>query len=101
MLNYRRAQRFAKARTSVSFSVEDLKRMAWHSRRGMLELDLILVPFVERHLSRLSYDEQKLYQGLLAEEDQDLFVWLTQREPAPTPQLRQIVDLVLGARSNQ
>ena len=96
--NYRRAASFAKVRASVSFSIEDKKRMAWHSRRGMLELDLILVPFVERHLSTLSETELQLYQGLLQEEDQDLFVWLTKREPAPTPELRQIVGLVLDSR---
>lgn len=85
----------------MSFSVEDLKRMAWHSRRGMLELDLILVPFVERTLSGLSARELQLYQGLLQEEDQDLFVWLTKREPAPTAELRQIVELVLSSRTAQ
>jgi antitoxin CptB len=83
----------------VSFSVEDIKRMGWHSRRGMLELDLILVPFAERHLPGLSESELKLYQELLQEEDQDLFVWFTQREAAPTSGLRQIIELVLGSRT--
>lgn len=25
----------------------ELKRLYWHSRRGMLELDVLLVPFVQ------------------------------------------------------
>lgn len=75
--------------------------MAWHSRRGMLELDLILVPFVEKFLSGLSGQELLLYQQLLEQEDQDLFVWFTRRESAPTPELREIVAVILNSRSAQ
>ncbi|MES2604608.1 MAG: succinate dehydrogenase assembly factor 2 [Pseudomonadota bacterium] len=64
----------------------------------MLELDLLLVPFVENRISTLSAPQLLLYQQLLAEEDQDLFVWLTRREPAPTAELREIVALVLDSR---
>ncbi len=35
----------------------ELKRLYWHSRRGMLELDVLLVPFV-----------QEVYPGLDAED---------------------------------
>jgi antitoxin CptB len=87
--------------TKGAFTVEDRKRLYWHSRRGMLELDLLLVPFAERHLTRLSDDELQLYRELLAEEDQDLFMWLTRRMPAPTSRLRQIVDKVLDANSQE
>jgi antitoxin CptB len=83
--------------TKTAFAAEDLKRLYWHSRRGMLELDLLLVPFAEVCLAQLGDDELQLYRELLAEEDQDLFVWLTRRAPAPTPRLQQIVDKVLEA----
>lgn len=83
----------------MEFSAEDLKRLAWHSRRGMLELDLLLVPFVESRIAALSSAQLQLYQQLLAEEDQDLFVWLTRRELAPTAELREIVALVLDSRA--
>ncbi len=72
-----------------------MKRLLWHSRRGMLELDLILVPFAENMLGKLSEQQLALYRDLLAEEDQDLFVWLTRREPAPTAALGQIISIVL------
>jgi antitoxin CptB len=85
--------------TKSAFTAEDLKRLYWHSRRGMLELDLLLVPFAERCLQHLPDIELSLYRELLAEEDQDLFMWLTRRAPAPTPRLRQIVDVVLAANA--
>ena len=31
----------------------NIQRIRWHSRRGMLELDLILVPFAEQHFESL------------------------------------------------
>lgn len=58
----------------------NLNRLYWHSRRGMWELDLILVPFLEFGFAKLSQDEQNLYVQMLAEEDQDIFSWLVKRE---------------------
>lgn len=81
--------------TKVNFSPEDLKRLYWHSRRGMLELDLLLIPFAETALSRLDRQQLEDYRNLLGEEDQDLFLWLTQRQSAPTPELQRSIDLVL------
>jgi antitoxin CptB len=79
----------------VKFSEADLKRMYWHSRRGMLELDLLLVPFATERLSALDEAQLEDYRALLAEEDQDLWLWLTRRGMAPSDALRRCVDLVL------
>jgi antitoxin CptB len=81
--------------TQPNFTSEELKRLYWHSRRGMLELDLLLVPFAEQRLPGLGRAEQLLYRDLLAEEDQDLFLWLTRRQAAPSARLQTIVDLIL------
>jgi antitoxin CptB len=83
----------------VNFTPEDLKRMYWHSRRGMLELDLLLIPFAEKYLNKLTVQELELYKQLLEEEDQDLFVWLTQRKLAPTKPLQTIVAMVLASNA--
>ncbi len=72
----------------------DYKKLAWHSRRGMLELDLLLLPFVQEHLQQQDMADQLLYRQLLDHEDQDLFVWLVQREPAPTADLARIVGII-------
>jgi antitoxin CptB len=72
----------------------EYKKLAWHSRRGMRELDLLLLPFVERELPALPEEQQRLYQRLLDEEDQDLFSWLVQREPVPDARLQDLVDLI-------
>jgi len=51
-------------------------RLMWASRRGMLELDLMLQPFVEKHYDQLDQTDQQLFQELLELEDQQLFLWL-------------------------
>ena len=72
----------------------EYKKLGWHSRRGMLELDLLLVPFVEHHLRRQSEADQLLYRELLAEEDQDLFAWLVERSTPPSDELARIINII-------
>lgn len=72
----------------------ELKKLYWHSRRGMLELDLVLVPFAETVLPTLGSDQRQVYRELLTHEDQDLYTWLVGREPAPDARLQQMVSLV-------
>ena len=40
-------------------------RLVWASRRGMLELDLILAPFVENVYDSLTEDDQLRFEVLL------------------------------------
>lgn len=54
----------------------DKNKLFWHSRRGMLELDLLLLPFLEQCFDELGIGEQEIYEQLLKSEDQDLFAWL-------------------------
>ncbi|MDZ7925046.1 MAG: succinate dehydrogenase assembly factor 2 [Marinagarivorans sp.] len=74
----------------------EYNRLKWACRRGMLELDLILMPFLENVYLTLPSDEQALFTALLAEEDQDLFGWLMKHKDAPTPQLQKIVAIILA-----
>ena len=54
----------------------DYRRLCWHSRRGMLELDLVLEPFVRHCYPSLPPEDQARYRRLLECDDQDLFAWL-------------------------
>ncbi|WP_431026213.1 succinate dehydrogenase assembly factor 2 [Halomonas sp. H5] len=82
---------------SEATPLEDVerKRLYWHSRRGMWELDLLLVPFLERCYGELDADDRAAYRALLEEEDQDLFVWLMRREPPEAPALQRIVTRII------
>lgn len=54
-----------------------LRMRSW--RRGMKEMDLILGHFADGALSTLTDDQQTLYEDLLTENDQDLYLWVTRR----------------------
>jgi antitoxin CptB len=74
---------------------EEVNRMRWAARRGMLELDLLLEPFVTSRYSQLSATEQQSFVKLMRCEDQDLFAWFIQREKPQDPELAAIVSQIL------
>jgi antitoxin CptB len=74
---------------------EDHKRLRWHSRRGMLELDLVLEPFVEHRYPELSAVDQARYRRLLTCEDQELYGWFLGRTVPQDEDLARIVDEIL------
>ncbi|ROS04727.1 antitoxin CptB [Sinobacterium caligoides] len=76
-------------------SETEYKRIGWHSRRGMLELDLVLGPFYRDQLLKLADSEQQLYIKLLTCEDQDMFRWFLKAELPEDPEIATIVKLIL------
>lgn len=73
----------------------EFNRLCWHSRRGMLELDLILEPFVQQCYRSLSVADQARYERLLECEDQDLFSWFLGRVVPEDEELATIVRRIL------
>ncbi len=76
------------------------QKIYWHSRRGMLELDLLLMPFAREVFETLSSQDQQLYIELLEQEDQDLFGWLMQREQPEQEHLKPIISRILEHNAN-
>ena len=76
------------------------QKIYWHSRRGMLELDLLLMPFAREVFETLPSKEQMLYSELLEQEDQDLFSWLMERAEPDPAHLKPIIALILEHKKN-
>ena len=74
---------------------DDIKRMRWAARRGMLELDLVLEPFVSNCYAQLDADDRQRFRQLMECEDQELFGWFLQRQVPEDPELALIVEKVL------
>lgn len=53
--------------------MSEADRIRWHCRRGLLELDLTLAAFMERHFDRLDAGEVERFKRLLEWPDNDLF----------------------------
>ena len=63
-----------------------IKRLRMRSmRRGIKEMDIILIAFSDEHLADMDEAEITLYDALLNENDQDLYQWVTGQVVAPAP----------------
>lgn len=71
------------------------KRLKWHCRRGMLELDVLLEPFLEEEFENLDDDDKRRFYKLIQVEDQEMFVWFMQREVPSDPDIARIVKIIL------
>lgn len=71
------------------------KRLMWHCRRGMLELDVLLLPFCRDVFLTLSTEDQAKFVDLVASEDPDLFGWFMRHEIAENPDHAYMVDMIL------
>jgi antitoxin CptB len=74
-------------------------RLRWACRRGMLELDLILEPFVENFYDALEEADQLRFEVLLESEDQSLFMWLMKRQSPDNPDMQRIVQIIHESRA--
>ncbi|CAH9050683.1 FAD assembly factor SdhE [Pseudoalteromonas holothuriae] len=70
-------------------------RTKWACRRGMLELDVLLGPFVDDAYDALSESDKLVFQRLLAEEDPDLFAWFMGHKTCSDAELNTMVKLIL------
>ena len=70
---------------------------AW--RRGMKEMDLILGPFADSEIAALDRVEIDLLERLMAENDQDLYRWITAGEAVPAAYEALILRIAAFARA--
>ncbi|EAR49437.1 TPR repeat family protein [Oceanicola granulosus HTCC2516] len=79
-----------------------LKRLRMRSmRRGMKEMDLLLMAFADARLAGLSGSELDAYERLLEESDQDLYAWISGAAPVPAahaPLIARIAETAPGRR---
>ena len=71
-----------------------LSRCYWRSRRGLLELDLLLPPFVMAYFERLSDAQRAALQRLLDCDDHDIWSWFQQRSTPEDTALGELVALI-------
>ena len=77
---------------TAAYSQDDLNRLRWHCRRGMLELDLLLTRFLETRFATLDTAQLREFERLLELEDQELWERLRDGAPAPSALERMLRD---------
>lgn len=76
------------------YDERDKIRIRWHCRRGMYELDLMLIHFFDKAFKTLSTEMQQIFVKLLDEADQDLQRWLTGQTTPDNEVFLPIIDLI-------
>jgi len=78
----------------------ELSRLRWRCRRGMRELDELLLRYLERWLPQAGRDERDAFASLLDLPDPELFGYLAGRRPraAADPMIEHVVARI---RSNE
>lgn len=77
-------------------TAESLRRLRWQCRRGMLELDHLLLSFLERGYGDLDPAGRAEFLELLGEQDQDLSDWFMSRRVPQDAKTAALVDHILA-----
>ncbi|RDH86354.1 MAG: succinate dehydrogenase assembly factor 2 [endosymbiont of Escarpia spicata] len=80
----------------------EINRLRWQCRRGMLELDLLLIAFLENEYSSLDREARKGFATLLEYPDQTLQSWLISGSKIADKQMVEIVQIIRqGGRGHE
>ncbi|GAB4169607.1 MAG: hypothetical protein Fur0039_08560 [Rhodocyclaceae bacterium] len=79
-----------------------LGRLRWHCmRRGLLELDLVLQRFAQRHLDGLDATGRAALDALLDQDDLDLWEIVCGRRECEDARLKGLVELLREAGTDR
>ncbi len=78
-----------------ALSERALSKLRWRCRRGLLENDLFIQRFFERHETRLTVSHARGLYDLMDLSDNDLLDLLLQRKELPNPKTQQEAQHVL------
>ena len=73
------------------------KKILWQCRRGLWELDAILIPFVERNFDDLDSENKTLFTELLSYEDIEVFDLLVNKIDPKDKKMKPLVELILNS----
>ncbi|MCC7258033.1 MAG: succinate dehydrogenase assembly factor 2 [Gammaproteobacteria bacterium] len=74
----------------------DLRRLRWRCRRGMRELDALLMRFVDEDYARLTPGERAAFENLLGLPDPEILALLTGQGRSDDPVMDAIVSRILA-----
>ncbi|MDT8364222.1 MAG: succinate dehydrogenase assembly factor 2 [Nitrosomonas sp.] len=74
--------------------MNDYARIRWRCRRGMLELDIVLQRFLEKHYAQLSESQYREFETLLSLPDHDLWAMIAADNNAPDTAPSSVLKLL-------
>lgn len=86
----------SRLRQEMTITIQEKAKLYWACRRGMLELDLLLLPFLENAYDDLSDEEKAVFLQLLTIEDPVLYQWFIARLEPEDLALRALVEKIIA-----
>ena len=73
----------------------ELRRLRWRCRRGMRELDQLMLRYLDRRWPGADDVERSVFLRLLDTEDDKLWRWCMGRERPEDPELHALVETII------
>ncbi|SFM34533.1 FAD assembly factor SdhE [Nitrosomonas communis] len=70
------------------------ERLYWRCRRGLLELDIVLQRFLDKHYAQLDETQLKTFETLLLLPDNDLWDIISSKKEAASENLKSLLKLL-------
>lgn len=71
------------------------RRLRWRCRRGMRELDVLMLRYLEQRWPQADGAERAQFERLLESEDDRLWRWMMRREVATEQGMAALVERIL------
>lgn len=78
------------------FDKKRISRLKWACRRGMLELDVLFMPFVETGFEALTEPQKEVFERLLTCDDPDLYAWFMGHLKCDNPEFEAMIQHILS-----
>lgn len=76
-------------------------KLRWRCRRGMRELDVTLLKFLELRYEGLTQAQKETFEAVLQLQDPDLYAMLTGKLVAESAEVQQMIGMLLEVSSEQ
>jgi antitoxin CptB len=77
--------------------MKELERVRWRSRRGLLELDIVLGRFIETYYAQLDQTERQAFEEMLDMPDNPLWDMIAGRQEATQAEQQALLEKIRAA----
>lgn len=74
-------------------------RLIWRCRRGMREMDILLLDYLETHYDNASTEDQNTFEELLEETDLDILSWIMEKT-SPDEKYTNLISFIRESATN-
>ncbi len=86
----------AEQQSSLQGIQKQKKELVWQCRRGIKEIEILLIPFLENDFEKADAQTRERFVRLLAQADLDIFEWFNGRSKPEDQDMESIINVILS-----